>query len=139
MNPVWHFDLLFDFRSYADFLSKHTEVQSKLSLSEALKIDPSLLFQSSICDPLKSLKPPDSGPLLIVIDSIDEAEFHRPESSDSIASFLAKNCQYFPSWIRLILTVRNEQLDVLEGLACRRLSLDDAVLDERVWRDARMV
>ena len=46
---------------------------------------------------------------LIVIDSICEAEVHRSENGHSLASFLVSHAAEFPSWLKLIITVRNEE------------------------------
>lgn len=37
-----------------------------------------------------------------------------------------------------MLTCRTENTELLETLGARRLALDDAMLDERVWRDCRL-
>lgn len=47
--------------------------------------------------------------LIIMIDGLNEAEFHRPDYGDTMASFLSRNIQKFPSWLKVITTVRTSQ------------------------------
>lgn len=47
--------------------------------------------------------------LIILIDGLNEAEFHRPDYGDTLASFLSQNIQKFPSWLKVIATVRTSQ------------------------------
>lgn len=47
--------------------------------------------------------------LIILIDGLNEAEFHRPDYGDTLASFLSRNIQKFPSWLKVIATVRTSQ------------------------------
>jgi hypothetical protein len=50
-------------------------------------------------------KIPDED-LIILIDGLNEAEFHKPDYGDTIVSFLSKMIGKFPSWLKLIVTVR---------------------------------
>lgn len=43
---------------------------------------------------------------LILIDGLNEAEFHKPDYGDTIASFVTKIIAKFPSWLKLVVTVR---------------------------------
>lgn len=45
--------------------------------------------------------------LIILVDGLNEAEFHKPDYGDTIASFISNLIPSFPSWIKLILTVRS--------------------------------
>lgn len=47
--------------------------------------------------------------LIILIDGLNEAEFHRPDYGDTLTSFLSRNVQKFPSWLKVITTVRTSQ------------------------------
>lgn len=43
---------------------------------------------------------------IILIDGLNEAEFHKPDYGDTIASFITKIIPKFPSWLKLLVTVR---------------------------------
>lgn len=96
------------------------------------------MFERCICAPLSQLRPVDDVPVIVVVDAIDEAEFHRPESSDSIGAFLLRMHRSLPDYIRLLITVRTDCAQLIDQAGWRRLSLDEAALDERVARDARL-
>lgn len=44
--------------------------------------------------------------LIILIDGLNEAEFHKPDYGDTIVSFLTKTIHKFPPWLKLVVTVR---------------------------------
>ncbi len=43
---------------------------------------------------------------IILVDGLNEAEFHKPDYGDTIASFITKIISKFPIWLKLIVTVR---------------------------------
>lgn len=43
---------------------------------------------------------------IILVDGLNEAEFHKPDYGDTIASFITKIIPKFPIWLKLIVTVR---------------------------------
>lgn len=43
---------------------------------------------------------------IILIDGLNEAEFHKPDYGDTVASFITKSISKFPIWLKLIVTVR---------------------------------
>lgn len=47
--------------------------------------------------------------LIVLIDSLNEAEFHRPDYGDTLTSFLSRSVQKFPPWLKVICTVRTAQ------------------------------
>lgn len=47
---------------------------------------------------------------IILIDGLNEAEFHKPDYGDTIASFIAKIITKFPSWLKMVVTVRANML-----------------------------
>lgn len=61
---------------------------------------------------------------LILIDSLNEAEFHKPDYGDTIASFLTKHIVWFPSWLKVVATVRTAFQDIAKLIPFQRLSLD---------------
>ncbi|KPP77543.1 protein TANC1-like [Scleropages formosus] len=63
--------------------------------------------------------------LIILIDGLNEAEFHKPDYGDTIASFITKIISKFPVWLKLIVTVRVNLLDITSLLPFSKISLDD--------------
>jgi hypothetical protein len=43
---------------------------------------------------------------IILIDGLNEAEFHKPDYGDTLSSFITKIIPKFPTWLKLIVTVR---------------------------------
>lgn len=43
---------------------------------------------------------------IILVDSLNEAEFHKPDYGDTIAAFITKIISKFPHWLKLVVTVR---------------------------------
>lgn len=43
---------------------------------------------------------------IILVDSLNEAEFHKPDYGDTIATFITKIISKFPPWLKLVVTVR---------------------------------
>lgn len=41
-----------------------------------------------------------------MIDGLNEAEFHKPDYGDTLSSFITKIIPKFPTWLKLIVTVR---------------------------------
>ncbi|CAJ0583600.1 unnamed protein product, partial [Mesorhabditis spiculigera] len=125
--------------SYADILTKNPGLQNLLTLDNCLKFGPQHVFEKAIVDPLAQLSSSDQGCLVILIDGLDEAEFHRSEAGMSIARFLESVYGMLPAWIRLILTVDYEAPTRLEGHLSASVRIDDTQLDERAMRDSRML
>lgn len=65
-------------------------------------------------------KIPDED-FIILIDGLNEAEFHKPDYGDTIVSFLSKMIGKFPSWLKLVVTVRTS-LQVHRALVAAGLS-----------------
>lgn len=63
------------------------------------------MFFLSPLNKLSERKIPDED-FIILIDGLNEAEFHKPDYGDTIVSFLSKMIGKFPSWLKLIVTVR---------------------------------
>lgn len=53
---------------------------------------------------------------IILIDGLNEAEFHKPDYGDTIASFITKIIAKFPPWLKLVVTVRVNLLVRKEAL-----------------------
>lgn len=82
--------------------------------------DPDLAFIRGILEPLSNIHKignlVSDGHLFILVDALCEAEYHRPDYGDTIASFLAKHTCNFPPWLKVIATVRTHLEDVLPML-----------------------
>uniref|UniRef100_A0A3Q1IG68 Tetratricopeptide repeat, ankyrin repeat and coiled-coil containing 2a n=1 Tax=Anabas testudineus TaxID=64144 RepID=A0A3Q1IG68_ANATE len=107
--------------AYRELLHHSPQLQSMLSLRSCIQ-DPSSSLQRGILEPLE-LHIEGAG-LIIMIDGLNEAEFHRPDYGDTMASFLSRNIQKFPSWLKVITTVRTSQQDLTSSLPFHHISLD---------------
>lgn len=59
-----------------------------------------------ICGTFSERKINSEEDLIILIDGLNEAEFHKPDYGDTIVSFLTKTISKFPPWLKLVVTVR---------------------------------
>ena len=100
-------------------IKNESSIQDDLSPQNCIK-NSEIAFIRGICDPLHKLN--DSGklpqtPLLILIDSLDSAELHRPDHGPTIPIFINKLTHYLPKQFKLLLTVRRQQWDEIRFLA----------------------
>ncbi|XP_015435614.1 PREDICTED: LOW QUALITY PROTEIN: protein TANC2 [Dufourea novaeangliae] len=99
--------------SYREYLLSEPHIQGSLSQRECT-VDPDLALSRGIIEPLSTLKKtnrlPDTN-MVILIDAVCEAEYHRPDRGDTIASFLTRHAPNFPSWLKIICTVRTQLLE----------------------------
>ncbi|XP_075879844.1 protein TANC2-like isoform X2 [Nelusetta ayraudi] len=114
--------------TYQELLHRSRELQSVLSLRSCIQ-DPSAALQRGILEPLDALYRErklhvEKAGLIVLIDGLNEAEFHRPDYGDTLTSFLSRNIQKFPSWLKVITTVRTNQQDITSSLPFHRISLD---------------
>lgn len=76
---------------------------------------------------------------VILIDAVCEAEYHRPDRGDTIASFLTRHAPNIPSWLKIVCTVRTQLLDCAKQLPYTRITLDrttnDAAVGNGIARD----
>lgn len=114
--------------AYRDQLLGEPHLQGVVSLKECIA-DPDLAFSRGILEPLAGLRrlgKIENRNCIILVDALCEAEYHRPDTGDTIASFLAKHASAFPSWLKIIATVRTQLLEIVKRLPYSRLSLDKA-------------
>ncbi|XP_070779391.1 protein TANC2-like [Enoplosus armatus] len=114
--------------AYRELLHRSPQLQSTLSLRSCIQ-DPSSTLQRGILEPLDTLYRErklhvEGAGLIILIDGLNEAEFHRPDYGDTLTSFLSRNVQKFPSWLKVITTVRTSQQDITGSLPFHHISLD---------------
>ncbi|TRY82474.1 hypothetical protein DNTS_029958, partial [Danionella cerebrum] len=113
--------------AYRELLLKESHLQSLLSLRSCVQ-DPAAAFRKGILEPLTLLRKERKIPeedYVILVDGLNEAEFHKPDYGDTIASFIAKIISKFPVWLKLIVTVRANLPEATSLLPFPTISLDD--------------
>ncbi|KAM5279986.1 protein TANC1 isoform 2-T2 [Ctenodactylus gundi] len=113
--------------AYRDLLIKEPQLQSMLSLRSCVQ-DPVAAFRRGVLEPLTTLRNEQKIPeeeYIILIDGLNEAEFHKPDYGDTLSSFITKIISKFPSWLKLIVTVRTNFQEIISALPFIKVSLDD--------------
>ncbi|XP_015741243.1 protein TANC2 isoform X13 [Coturnix japonica] len=125
------------FVAYREQLLREPHLQSMLSLRSCVQ-DPMASFRRGILEPLENLhkerKIPDED-FIILIDGLNEAEFHKPDYGDTIVSFLSKMIGKFPSWLKLVVTVRTSLQEIIKLLPFHRIFLDRLEENEAIDQD----
>ncbi|XP_052612498.1 protein TANC2 isoform X8 [Peromyscus californicus insignis] len=123
--------------AYREQLLREPHLQSMLSLRSCVQ-DPMASFRRGVLEPLENLhkerKIPDED-FIILIDGLNEAEFHKPDYGDTIVSFLSKMIGNFPSWLKLIVTVRTSLQEITKLLPFHRIFLDRLEENEAIDQD----
>lgn len=112
--------------AYRDLLLAEPQTQALLALPACIS-DPSTALVKGILEPLHNLRrlgKVGADPLLIVVDGLCEAEYHRPDHADTLASFLARYAVKLPAFIKLIVSARTQLADLTRLLPFHRISLD---------------
>ncbi|KAK4881567.1 hypothetical protein RN001_004886 [Aquatica leii] len=112
--------------AYRDYLLNEPHLQGVVSLKECIA-NPDLALNRGILEPLASLKRVgkiEGQNYVILIDALCDAEYHRPDHGDTITSFLVKHMPSFPSWLKVLTTVRTQLQDITKQLPYTRISLD---------------
>lgn len=123
--------------AYRDYLLGEPHLQHILSVKECIA-DPERAMKIGILEPLANLRrigKISAKNCIILIDALCEAEYHRPDHGDAIATFLSRLSEHFPSWMRIIATVRTQMLDFTKGLAYTKISLDTWVANDNLQKD----
>ncbi|XP_051569179.1 protein TANC1-like isoform X1 [Myxocyprinus asiaticus] len=113
--------------TYRELLLRETHLQGLLSLRSCVQ-DPAAAFRKGVLEPLTLLRKERKIPeedYIILVDGLNEAEFHKPDYGDTIASFITKIISKFPTWLKLIVTVRANQVEVTSLFPFPIISLDD--------------
>ncbi|KAJ8352245.1 hypothetical protein SKAU_G00237210 [Synaphobranchus kaupii] len=123
--------------AYRELLLKEPHLQSMLSLRSCVQ-DPAGAFRRGVLEPLLALR--KEGKILeedhiILIDGLNEAEFHKPDYGDTIASFITKIISRFPVWLKLIVTVRVNLMEITSLLPFSKISLDDFPDNQEIEND----
>lgn len=117
--------------AYREYLLSEPHLQRSLSLRECT-VDPDLALSRGIIEPLLSLRRAGRLPeinMMILIDAVCEAEYHRPDRGDTIASFLTRHTPNLPSWLKIVCTVRTQLQECTKQFPYTRICLDKSVND----------
>ncbi|XP_051938681.1 protein TANC1 [Hippocampus zosterae] len=123
--------------SYRELLLKEPHLQSMLSLRSCVQ-DPAAAFRRGVLEPLANLRKERKIPeenFIILIDGLNEAEFHKPDYGDTVASFITKIITKFPPWLKLVVTVRVSLLEITGLLPFSKISLDDFSDNKEISND----
>ncbi|NXT22953.1 TANC1 protein, partial [Syrrhaptes paradoxus] len=113
--------------AYRDLLIREPHLQSMLSLRSCVQ-DPAAAFKRGVLEPLANLRKEQKIPeedYIILIDGLNDAEFHKPDYGDTLSSFIATIICKFPAWLKLIVTVRTNFQEVVSSLPFIEISLDN--------------
>uniref|UniRef100_A0A668AQS3 Tetratricopeptide repeat, ankyrin repeat and coiled-coil containing 2 n=1 Tax=Myripristis murdjan TaxID=586833 RepID=A0A668AQS3_9TELE len=124
--------------AYREQLLREPHLQSILSLRSCVQ-DPLASFRRGVLEPLDALykerKISSEEDLIILIDGLNEAEFHKPDYGDTIVSFLTKTINKFPPWLKLVVTVRTTLQEITKQLPFHRISLDGLEENDAIDQD----
>uniref|UniRef100_A0A8C1R136 Tetratricopeptide repeat, ankyrin repeat and coiled-coil containing 1b n=1 Tax=Cyprinus carpio TaxID=7962 RepID=A0A8C1R136_CYPCA len=123
--------------AFRELLLKEPHLQSMLSLRSCVQ-DPMAAFRRGILQPLVNLRKERKIPeedCIILIDGLNEAEFHKPDYGDTVASFITKIISKFPNWLKLIVTVRTSLLEITSLLPFSKISLDEFPESKEIGTD----
>ncbi|XP_026175588.1 protein TANC1-like [Mastacembelus armatus] len=111
---------------YRELLIQEPHLQNTLSLRSCVQ-DPITAFRKGVLEPIASLRKERRLPeedYIILVDSLNEAEFHKPDYGDTIATFITKIISKFPLWLKLVVTVRTGLVEITTLLPFSGISLD---------------
>ncbi|KAM6943421.1 protein TANC1-like [Xenentodon cancila] len=111
---------------YRELLAQEPHLQNTLSLRSCVQ-DPIAAFRKGVLEPITSLRKERRLPeedYIILVDSLNEAEFHKPDYGDTIATFITKVISKFPQWLKLVVTVRTGLVEITTLLPFSGISLD---------------
>ncbi|KAL9903589.1 protein TANC2 isoform X2 [Glossina fuscipes] len=123
--------------AYRDYLLSEPHLKGILSVKECIA-DAERVMRMAILEPLTVLK--RTGKILaktciILVDALCEAEYHRPDHGYTIATFLAKITKFFPSWLKVVATVRTQMLEFVKGLSYTKITLDSWASNDLLQKD----
>ncbi len=108
---------------YYQLLLSDPGLQNVLSLAGCVS-DPGGAFVQGILEPMNALRRLGrlSGQTcIIVVDGLCEAEVHRPDYGDTLANFLCKHLLKFPTWLKIVCTVRSSVQDITKMLPFQKI------------------
>ncbi|XP_071418048.1 protein TANC1 isoform X2 [Pithys albifrons albifrons] len=123
--------------AYRELLLREPALQSLLSLRSCVQ-DPGAALRRGVLDPLEGLRAEQKIPeedYIILIDGLNDAEFHKPDYGDTISSFISSIICKFPPWLKLIVTVRTNFQEVIRSLPFMAISLDNFPDNKEIHTD----
>uniref|UniRef100_A0A4Y0BL15 RING-type domain-containing protein n=1 Tax=Anopheles funestus TaxID=62324 RepID=A0A4Y0BL15_ANOFN len=123
--------------AYHEFLLGEHALQHALSVKECIA-NPERAMTMGILEPLAALRRTGKIPAkncVILVDALCEAEYHRPDHGDTVASFLQRMSDHFPPWLKVIATIRTQMLEFCKGLPYTKMSLDSWTTNELLQKD----
>ncbi|GIY02847.1 protein TANC2 [Caerostris extrusa] len=123
--------------AYKDLVARDQRLQDLLSMPSCIA-DASMAFVQGILEPLSNLRSRNKIPnttCLLIVDGLNEAEYHRPEYCHSIASFLLHHFEAIPSWLKVIVTIRTSYSEIVKKLPSHCISLDKMPHNENIHKD----
>ncbi|XP_048339546.1 protein TANC1 isoform X1 [Sphaerodactylus townsendi] len=123
--------------AYRDLLIREPHLQSMLSLRSCVQ-DPAAAFRRGVLEPLINLRKEQKIPqeeCIILVDGLNEAEFHKPDYGDTVSSFIANIISKFPPWLKLIVTVRTNFQELICSQPFFMISLDDFPDNKEIQAD----
>ena len=123
--------------AYRELLLQDAQLQQLLSLRQCVQ-NPTSSFVKGILEPLEQIK--DSGKMdtdscIVLIDGLNEAEFHKPDYGDTIASFILNHINKFPKWLKLVMTVHTNMVEITNKLPFPRIYIDTVSTNDSIVRD----
>ncbi|KAL9848364.1 protein TANC1 isoform 1-T1 [Geothlypis trichas] len=113
--------------AYRELLLREPALQALLSLRACVQ-DPAAALARGVLEPLAALRREQKIPeedYIILVDGLNDAEFHKPDYGDTISSFITSIIYKFPPWLKLIVTVRTNFQEVISSLPFIEISLDN--------------
>ncbi|XP_026530344.1 protein TANC1-like isoform X1 [Notechis scutatus] len=123
--------------AYRELLIKEPHLQSMLSLRSCVQ-DPVAAFKRGVLEPLVNLRREQKiseEECIILIDGLNEAEFHKPDYGDTVSSFITNIISKFPPWLKLIVTVRTNFQEITSSHPFFTISLDDFSDNKEIQSD----
>ncbi|NXW85603.1 TANC1 protein, partial [Alopecoenas beccarii] len=123
--------------AYRDVLVREPALQSVLSLRSCVQ-DPAAAFKRGVLEPLSQLRTERKIPeedYIILIDGLNDAEFHKPDYGDTLSSFITNIISKFPPWLKLIVTVRTNLQEIVSSLPFTTVSLDNFADNKEIHDD----
>ena len=108
---------------YGYIVTNNSYIQRSLSTDCVTLQDPVGCFEQAILLPLRRLKNKPKANWYIVIDALDEC-LAQSETGHSIVYLLNNKLPRFPSWLRLVMTSRNESSVSINSNSVTKLIID---------------
>ena len=123
--------------AYREILLQDIQLQHTLSLKQCIQ-DPSGSLVKGILEPLEQIKlngKLDIDSCIVLVDGLNEAEFHKPDYGETVASFVVSHIDKFPNWLKLVLTIHTSMIEVTSALPFPRIYIDKCTGNEQIARD----